>query len=95
MLVLADSEGGDFKMHTDKQALTILLPLSSSNSFVGGGTSFWSQDSRGHRVEDPTIILKPPMGTAMLFGGCVTHAGVPVEEGIRVVFVASFSSSIS
>ena len=27
----------------------------------------------------------------MLFGGCVTHAGVAVEEGTRVVFVASFS----
>ena len=36
-------------------------------------------------------ILKPDRGTAMLFGGCVTHAGVPVETGCRVVFVASFN----
>ena len=87
--------GGEFLAHKDAQALTVLIPLSCpEQDFHGGGTSFWSQDSRGHRVEDPTVILKPPAGTAMLFGGCVTHAGVPVEEGIRVVFVASFSSSI-
>ena len=27
----------------------------------------------------------------MLFGGCVTHAGVSVDKGTRVVSVASFS----
>ena len=52
-----------------------------------------TQDSRGHRVELPSIIQKPiDQGTALLFGGCVTHAGVAVESGHRVVFVASFSS---
>eukprot|EP00986_Skeletonema_menzelii_P005286 scaffold1895_cov129-Skeletonema_menzelii.AAC.1 len=85
--------GGEFLAHKDAQAITVLIPLSCPEQFQGGGTSFWSQDSRGHRVEDPTIILKPPSGTAMLFGGCVTHAGVSVEEGTRVVFVASFSSA--
>jgi len=83
--------GGEFLAHKDAQAITVLIPLSCPEQFQGGGTSFWSQDSRGHRVEDPTIILKPSAGTAMLFGGCVTHAGVSVEEGTRVVFVASFS----
>mmetsp|Transcript_25611 Transcript_25611/g.40211 ORF Transcript_25611/g.40211 Transcript_25611/m.40211 type:complete len:289 (+) Transcript_25611:134-1000(+) len=85
--------GGEFLAHKDAQAITVLIPLSCPEQFQGGGTSFWSQDSRGHRVEDPTIILKPPSGTAMLFGGCVTHAGVSVTEGTRVVFVASFSSA--
>ncbi len=84
---------GEFLAHKDAQAITVLIPLSCPEQFQGGGTSFWSQDSRGHRVEDPTIILKPPAGTAMLFGGCVTHAGVSVEDGVRVVFVASFSSA--
>ena len=28
----------------------------------------------------------------MLFGGHVTHAGMPVTSGTRVVFVASFSA---
>mmetsp|Transcript_33240 Transcript_33240/g.50170 ORF Transcript_33240/g.50170 Transcript_33240/m.50170 type:complete len:175 (-) Transcript_33240:296-820(-) len=84
--------GGEFAAHKDAQALTILLPLSCpEKEFAGGGTSFWSQDSRGHRVEAPSAILKPLAGTAMLFGGCVTHAGLPVESGTRVVFVASFS----
>lgn len=84
--------GGEFLAHKDVQALTVLIPLSSSpQEYTGGGTAFWAQDSRGHRVEEPSIILKPNKGTATLFGGCVTHAGIPVESGYRVVFVASFS----
>jgi len=89
------SSGGEFLPHKDSQSITVLIPLSSPDDFVGGGTSFWSQDSRGHRVEEPSVILRPPAGTAMLFGGCVTHAGVPVESGKRVVFVASFSNAKS
>lgn len=86
------TKGGEFLAHKDAQALTVLLPLSCpENDFTGGGTAFWGQDSRGHRVEDPSSVLKPPAGTAMLFGGCVTHAGVAVDSGSRIVFVASFS----
>ena len=86
--------GGQFLAHKDAQSLTILLPLSPPTDFTGGGTAFWTQDSRGHRVEEPSIIQKPKYcGTALLFGGCVTHSGVAVESGERVVFVASFSSS--
>jgi hypothetical protein len=83
--VNAYTAGGEFLVHKDSQALTVLIPLSANSQFTGGGTAFWS------RVEEPSIILKPKEGTAMLFGGCVTHAGVPVETGSRVVFVASFS----
>jgi len=90
------SSGGEFLAHKDAQALTILLPLSCPRrDFAGGGTAFWSQDSRGHRAEDPTVVSKPGAGTAMLFGGCVTHAGLPVETGTRIVFVASFSGGMS
>lgn len=38
------------------------------------------------------MILRPEAGTAMLFGGHVTHAGVPVQSGRRAVYVASFSA---
>lgn len=87
------SAGGKFLAHEDAQALTLLLPLSCPNKdFAGGGTAFWHQDARGHRVEGPSLVSRPPAGTALLFGGCVTHAGVAVEEGSRVVFVASFSA---
>ena len=34
-------------------------------------------------------------GTALVFGGDVTHAGMPVEAGLRSVFVASFSTRTS
>ena len=37
------------------------------------------------------MVLAPPAGTALLFGGDVTHAGQPVAAGQRAVFVASFS----
>jgi len=86
------TQGGEFLAHKDGQALTVLLPLSCpEEDFTGGGTAFWHQDARGHRVEGPSLVCKPPGGTAMLFGGCVTHAGISVESGSRVVFVASFS----
>ena len=55
------------------------------------GTGFWAQDSLGHRVEAPAAVLRPAAGTALLFGGHVTHAGMPVTAGERAVFVASFS----
>ena len=40
----------------------------------------------------PTKILRPELGAALVFGGDVTHAGMPVEDGTRAVFVASFST---
>eukprot|EP00966_Prymnesium_polylepis_P117351 2712039-Prymnesium_polylepis.1 len=83
---------GEFSPHKDQQALTILLPLSSPElDFEGGGTAFWAQDSRGHRVAPPSLVLRPPAGTALLFGGQVTHAGLPVEWGVRACFVRQLS----
>ena len=85
------TKGGKFLAHEDDQRLTILIPISSPDDFCGGGTAFWCQESRGHRVDPPSLILKPERGTVILFGGHVTHAGLPVESGERIVFVASFS----
>mmetsp|Transcript_10433 Transcript_10433/g.14600 ORF Transcript_10433/g.14600 Transcript_10433/m.14600 type:complete len:149 (+) Transcript_10433:735-1181(+) len=83
--------GGKFLAHEDGQTLTILVPLSSCREFQGGGTAFWSPDSRGHRVDGPGIVVRSSeVGTAILFVGHVTHAGLPVTEGERVVLVASF-----
>ena len=39
----------------------------------------------------PTVVVTPPAGTAIIFGGDVTHAGQPVDSGERTLFVASFS----
>ena len=44
---------------------------------------------------EPALVLRPPAGTGILFGGDVTHAGVEVSSGTRVVFVASFSAPMS
>ena len=84
------TQGGEFRPHSDGHKLTILIPLSSPDDFTGGGTAFWSQDS-GHRVDPPSLTLKPGRGSPMLFVGHVVHSGVAVEEGERVVFVASFN----
>ncbi len=85
------TKGGRFLAHEDGQQLTVLIPLSSPNEFDGGGTAFWSHQSRGHRVDPPSLVLKPSRGSVLIFGGDVTHAGLSVEWGERVVFVASFS----
>ena len=83
--------GGEFLRHKDGETLTILLPLSSpEQDFEGGGTAFWATDNDGSDAP-ASIVLKPFAGTALLFGGNVTHAGVPVESGTRVVLVCSLS----
>ena len=85
--------GGEFAPHQDHQALTVLVPLSPPSAFEGGGTGFWPRgdDERMARRAPPALVLRPPAGTALLFAGCVTHAGVPVRAGERAVLVASFS----
>ena len=72
---------------------------------MGGGTSFWSategevsraSGARALHVSPqsaPAFVLTPPAGTALVFGGNVTHAGESVLDGERTVFVASFSNA--
>ena len=95
-------ENGCFLPHEDHCALTVLIPLTSPGAatFSGGGTGFWAADERRYTdacpIESeegmaPSIVLAPDAGTAMLFSGDVTHAGMEVETGTRVVLVASFS----
>lgn len=87
--------GGGFGSHKDHLALTVLIPLTGSDCFGGGGTGFWAGNRKvdeNQRDTSPTKILKPQPGSALIFGGDVTHAGMPVSEGIRSVFVCSFST---
>lgn len=88
---------GYFGCHKDHLALTVLIPLTAPTSFVGGGTGFWSgnRDVGENPSTKPTKVLKPPPGSALVFGGDVTHAGMPVMEGYRSVFVCSFSTKTS
>ena len=86
------TQSGKFAPHKDHEALTVLIPLTSADSFTGGGTGFWRPGEPHSNGEPPAIVLTPPAGTAMLFSGDVTHAGLQVEGGTRVVFVASFSA---
>lgn len=97
---------GRFGPHKDHMALTVLVPLSSPADFAGGGTGFWSRSQEGLPAFDlidenkgatmpdgpPTAVLRPPLGTALVFGGDLVHAGMPVETGLRSVLVASFST---
>jgi hypothetical protein len=99
------SAGGQFKLHEDQQALTVLVVLSCQDAFKGGGTAFWSSEDRPPPISPgvlvrtaagpPTLVVKPPQGTAIIFGGDVTHAGQPVLDGERTVFVASFSTKVT
>jgi hypothetical protein len=94
------SSGGEFKPHEDHEALTILVPLSAASDFDGGGTAFWSRSDAGPggsvsvnegAAQEPTLVLSPPAGTAIIFGGDVTHAGQACTGGRRCILVASFS----
>ena len=92
--------GGGFKAHEDHQALTVLVPLSAAAEFEGGGTAFWSAEDAGlggsrNHLGKPTMVLRPPAGAALLWGGDVTHSGLPVLSGQRCIFVASFSAKNS
>jgi hypothetical protein len=79
--------GGTFESHEDGYPLTVIVLL--SNNFQGGGTIFWPEDSVEHLIEDG-ILVQPPVGTAMLFNGDITHAGAKVISGTRHLYVASF-----
>ena len=113
--------GGNFSPHTDKQSLTLLVPLSPAGAFEGGGTAFWKDSHhapRGLLLSDGSLnpyriptdddagevdendenhwlphdhVLRPPRGTAIIFGGDVTHSGLPVTSGTRHLFVMSFT----
>ena len=99
--------GGEFAPHTDKQSVTLLVPLSAADAFKGGGTAFWPESHLGQKKgADDNIAydencrsnwlphthkLSPPAGTAIIFGGDVTHAGLPVTAGTRHLFVMSFT----
>jgi hypothetical protein len=124
--------GGEFAPHTDKEALSLLIPLSPSAAFRGGGTAFWSdshfawgggsgidggqQKQHGHQasavegqqnnqqhmqhasqMSDRSTwrphchVVAAAPGTAVVFRGNITHAGLPVSWGTRHLFVMSFS----
>ena len=83
---------GHFGMHKDGKALTILVPLSDPTvEFEGGGTAFWKERFPKQGTHGPSLILKPDPGSVLLFGGTVSHSGMHIRQGQRVVFVASFS----
>ena len=71
-----------------------MIPLSPPDDYGGGGTGFWPNervDDAEHTTGQPEIVLKPRQGSVLLYGGGTTHAGMPVESGCRVIFLASFS----
>ena len=85
---------GGFGTHKDHMALTMLIPLTAPTAFSGGGTGFWAGNGQTDESPEgpPTTVLKPALGAALVFGGDVTHAGMPVADGLRSVMVASFST---
>ena len=87
--------GGQFGCHKDHLALTVLMPLTAPGTdFAGGGTGFWAgnRETSEDPQSNPTAVLAPALGTALVFGGDVTHAGMPVQAGLRAVVVASVST---
>lgn len=52
-----------------------------------GGAAIYGEPSTA-----PSVVMRPAPGSALLYGGSITHAGMPVMMGCRVIFLASFSS---
>jgi hypothetical protein len=93
------TRGGDFRAHTDKQSLTILLVLSDEDEFEGGGTAFFSDDvvtawktSRDEkcraddRSETPleTPLSDPSTVLRPPAGTALCFAGQVMHSGVRV-----------
>ena len=93
--------GGKFDPHRDGYALTVIVLLSTDGAFHGGGTVFFESAQAAEAFMDgncgddtnanSSVVVKPPQGTAVLFSGDIYHAGRPVTNGTRHLFVASFS----
>ena len=93
--------GGRFDPHRDGYALTVIVLLSTDGAFDGGGTIFFDSSQAAEASMDgnygddtntkSSVVVKPPQGTAVLFSGDIYHAGRPVTNGTRHLFVASFS----
>ena len=82
--------GGAFDAHQDDETLTALICLSvPEHDFQGGGTVFW-EPKKCSSSAAPVVMIRPPAGTVMLFGGTVTHAACAVTAGCRVMAVSSF-----
>lgn len=86
--------GGEFRSHTDDEAVTVNCLL-RKGGFLGGGTEFWEDDGSSGLFNDDqcTVRLHPEPGVGVLFHGDVWHAGAPVTEGVRYLLVASFTPS--
>ena len=95
-----DLQRNAIRPREDEQRLSILVPLTDHRHFEGGGTAFWSradrgpEDAQGQRTVSGTaqLVLTPPVGAAIIFGGQATHAAQPVVSGERAIFVGSFST---
>lgn len=86
--------GGKIGAHEDGFHLSFLLPTSPNDEFVGGGTGFWSDENYDHSnpgTQPPTMVLRPPPGTGIIFAGETIHSAHPVLSGIRSCFVATFN----
>lgn len=96
--------GGEFPEHVDHETLTVLTQLSPDGSFTGGGTVFWPEEendanTRGFRppvrTEENQTIVNLPRGEVLLFNGELSHAGLPIQSGVRHVLVGSFNLKLS
>lgn len=49
-----------------------------------------NKDDVFNKKQEPERVERPPAGTAMIWGGSLTHSALPVTKGMRAVFVGSF-----
>ena len=72
----------------------------SRHAGVAHATDEETREARASSVVEPThrgkptLVVRPPPGTAVVFGGQLMHAAEPVSSGVRCMLVASFSAKV-
>jgi len=83
---------GHFGLHKDGRTLTILVTLSDpSKDYTDGGTGFFKEAWPQNGMHEPKLIMRPQPGTALIFGGQLSHKGLHNKTGTRLIIVGSFS----
>jgi len=80
----------ELKKHTDgtNVHMTVILSLSASEKYTGGGTEFFVSKTAEH----PVLRVRPQQGSAVIFpGNDIYHRGVRVTKGTRFILVGFFS----
>ena len=75
-------DGVFHKSESEKSFLTLLIYLNDQSTFRGGATRFFSNNNDAN---EPTLMVEPKAGMALLFDHSLWHDGAQILEGTKYV----------